>query len=443
MATISENLEALKSLKEDIKSAIEGKGQDLTNVPFTEYSNKINEITTKEDLDAELDEQEALLVDLRTKVNELPNKPDIDLSKTTATADDVAQGKQFYNAQGELVEGGYKDMMQRKVDGTKSCEELFYLVPDEDLSWVNKLDTSEVTNTNRMFYGCENAKVIDVSNFDTSQVTNMAYMFSGCKVLTELNLSNFNTSNVTTMSGTFQHCRSITDLDLSSFDTRNVTTMQQMFGTCESLTNVNLSSFNTSQVTDMSFLFYSCKKITSLDLSSFDTSNTKTMYQMFCYSNKLENLNLSNWNTSNVTNMQYMFNNGYELKTILGTLDLLSATNINYMFSSCSKLENVTLKNIKISLSFSESSKLSNETLINTIQELWDLTGSTSQTLKLSSTSKTNIANIYVKLIEATDEMRAEDPYIDNKKPCVVCESTDEGAMTLTEYTIGKGWSIA
>ena len=39
--------------------------------------------------------------------------------------------------------------------------------------------------------------------------------------------------------------------------------------------------------------------------------------------------------------------------------------------------------------------------------------------------------------------MRAEDEYIDNKKPCVVCESTDEGAMTLTEYAISKNWAIA
>ena len=50
---------------------------------------------------------------------------------------------------------------------------------------------------------------------------------------------------------------------------------------------------------------------------------------------------------------------------------------------------------------------------------------------------------IYVKLIGATDEMRAEDPYIDNKKPCIVCESTDEGAMTLKEYGISKNWNIS
>ena len=42
MATIAENLLALQQVKTDIKTAIEGKGQDLTNVPFTEYAEKIN-----------------------------------------------------------------------------------------------------------------------------------------------------------------------------------------------------------------------------------------------------------------------------------------------------------------------------------------------------------------------------------------------------------------
>lgn len=42
-----------------------------------------------------------------------------------------------------------------------------------------------------------------------------------------------------------------------------------------------------------------------------------------------------------------------------------------------------------------------------------------------------------------TDEMRAEDEYIDNKKPFVQCESTDEGAMTIQEYVTSKNWQLA
>lgn len=45
MATIIENLDVLKNIKEDIKTALENKGVDMTNTPFTGYAEKINEIT--------------------------------------------------------------------------------------------------------------------------------------------------------------------------------------------------------------------------------------------------------------------------------------------------------------------------------------------------------------------------------------------------------------
>lgn len=45
MATIAENLLELQQVKTDIKTAIKSKGQDLTDVPFTEYADKINLIS--------------------------------------------------------------------------------------------------------------------------------------------------------------------------------------------------------------------------------------------------------------------------------------------------------------------------------------------------------------------------------------------------------------
>ena len=503
MATISENLEALKSVKEDIKSAIEGKGQDLTNVPFTEYSNKINEITTKEDLDAELDEQEALLVDLRTKVNELPNKPDIDLSQTTATADDVFQGKQFYNAQGELVEGGYIDIMNRYIAARKSCSGLFADFQDEDMSWTKNLDTTGVTIMDNMFARCQNATSIDVSNFNTSEVTkanqmfsqcnkvtkldvskfdtrkmtNVSNMFFWCKALTEINVDNFDLSSATDIGGLFYGCEGLTTIDISKLDTQKATKTNALFAECSNLENIiGLEKLNITNSTTTRDMFRNCKKLTQLDLRTFDTSNVTTMLQMFYHCENLQSVNmngcktpkltnmqdvfagckklitidLTGFDTSNVTNFPNTFGNCEELKNVIGVIDLLNATNLGSMLNYTKKLEDITLKNIKLSLAIGNGSywghSLTNGSIINTIQELWDNTDNAlggSRTLYLSTTSKENIANIYVKLIDVTDEMIANDPYITNKKPCVVCESTDEGAMTLTEYAIGKGWSIA
>ena len=44
--SISEKLNSLNQVKSDIKNAVEAKGVDLTDIPFTEYATKIAEITT-------------------------------------------------------------------------------------------------------------------------------------------------------------------------------------------------------------------------------------------------------------------------------------------------------------------------------------------------------------------------------------------------------------
>jgi hypothetical protein len=50
---------------------------------------------------------------------------------------------------------------------------------------------------------------------------------------------------------------------------------------------------------------------------------------------------------------------------------------------------------------------------------------------------------VYVKTVEITDEMRAEDDLIDKKHPFEVCESTDEGAMLIKTYASSvKGWTM-
>lgn len=74
MAKITDNLKILAATKEDIKNAIESKGQSLTSVPFTKYAEKILKITGGgvEDLDLVLDEQEAVVYDLERLFVGLP-----------------------------------------------------------------------------------------------------------------------------------------------------------------------------------------------------------------------------------------------------------------------------------------------------------------------------------------------------------------------------------
>lgn len=276
----------------------------------------------------------------------------------------------------------------------------------------NKVGVTKELGTDRLQWKCDNMKSLS-SEF---------YNYLGADIPV---LKGLDTSKVTNMSSLFKYCTDLTSLDLSSFDTSEVTNMIQMFDRCSKLTELNLSNFNTSKVTNMSYMFQDCEKLTSLDISNFDTSKVTTMNQMFY---------------------------NVQLVETISNINLINVTNLSSMFYLCKSLKNLTIYNIKKTLqigsgsgtgSFDWGILLTLDSLVHTIQQLWDLTGSTSQTLTMSTASKNLIANVYVKLVEPTQEQIEADPYITNKKPCVVCGSTDEGAMTITEYATSKNWAIA
>lgn len=125
--------------------------------------------------------------------------------------------------------GGGTDMLQSRVDETKSCEYLFYYYTGTNPDCVKNLDTTNVTNMEYMFYYCSKLTSIDVSNFNTLNVINMGEMFYNCSKLTSLDLSNFNTSNVTYISMMFYGCSKLTSLDISNFDFTKVRSYSNMF----------------------------------------------------------------------------------------------------------------------------------------------------------------------------------------------------------------------
>ena len=111
-------------------------------------------------------------------------------------------------------------------DSTELFRKLTILTEFENLTY---LDTSEVTNMDRMFYDCYTLKNLDLSNFNTANVTSIADMFFYCVSLESLDLSKFDTKKMTDMTGLFKSCKRLKTLDLSGFNTANVTTMKDMF----------------------------------------------------------------------------------------------------------------------------------------------------------------------------------------------------------------------
>ena len=212
----------------------------------------------------------------------------------------------------------------------------------KQIEGLEYLNTSEVKDMCRMFYGCSALTALDLKNFNTKNVTDMSSMFAKCWALTSLDLKNFNTQNVTDMSLMFSRCVALTSLDLKDFNTQNVTDMSSMFFNCSELTSLNLKNFNTQNVTDMKAMFTNCISLTSLDLKNFNTQNVTDMSWMFYNCTALTSLDLQHFNTQNVTDMSSMFYNCTALTSLdLQHFNTKKVTDMSSMFSGCEALTTI------------------------------------------------------------------------------------------------------
>ena len=274
----------------------------------------------------------------------------------------------------------------------------------------------------------------NVPEFDASVLTNMHGMFNGCSKLTTIPL--LDTSNVINMGSMFNYCTQLTTIPL--LDTSNATNFNMMFSYCSKLTTIPL--LNTSNVTNMSYMFQQCKAL--LTIPEIDTSSVTNMNGTFYTCSALTSI--PQMDTSKVTNTSGMFHTCKAL-TSIPPMDIRNVTNTGNMFTNCTNLTNINLKNIKIALTIGSGTTwgylLTVDSLVGTIYELRD-TGS-SKTLSMGTTNLAKLASVYVKTIDITDEMRAEDDLVGEKLPFVVCESTDEGAMLITDYVLLKNWKLA
>ena len=253
--------------------------------------------------------------------------------------------KWFYDCKAlKQIEG----MEYLNTSEVKDMSKMFYgcsALTSIDLKHFN---TQNVTNMKGMFRRCSALTSLDLQHFNTQNVTEMSLMFDDCKALKTLDLQNFNTQNVTDMYGMFWKCAALTSLDLKHFNTQNVIEMSLMFDGCAALTSLNLKNFNTQKVTSMCWMFHGCKALTSLDLKHFNTQNVVKMWSMFDGCAALPSLDLQHFNTQNVTDMSRMFSDCSALTSLdLQHFNTQNVTNMRGMFSGCSALTSLDLKNFE------------------------------------------------------------------------------------------------
>lgn len=315
----------------------------------------------------------------------------------------------------------------------ESFAKMFYYC--DNLSKVKNINTRNATDLSGMFSNCSD-NFYTAPWLDTSNVTNMSSIFSSCNHLTKIPL--YDTSNVTKMDYMFMYCRSLTTIP--QLNTSNVTSMENMFASCSNLTAI--PQLNTSNVTNMRGMFSSCTNLTAIP--QLDTSNVKQMQSMFSGCANLTTI--PQLDTSKCINFMSMFNKCANLITapildFINTKSNYQGIATNTVFSGCTNLTNLTIKNIWLNLYIGSGTSwghlLTLDSLINTCKECIKQTSS--RTLTVGTANLEKLANVYVKF---TDPSQTEIDVLD-KGDIVVCESTDEGAMLISDYMTLKSWTLA
>ena len=78
-----------------------------------------------------------------------------------------------------------------KLYANPNSSRMFYgFTSVTNITGLELLDTSEVTDMSNMFSKCKSLRALDISSFNTSKVTDMSYMFAYGNQLRSLNISN-------------------------------------------------------------------------------------------------------------------------------------------------------------------------------------------------------------------------------------------------------------
>jgi surface protein len=180
--------------------------------------------------------------------------------------------------------------------------------------------------------------------------TTMKDMFQNCSSLTALTVSNFDSSTITNMESAFYGCSNLSSIEGSkTLVKENVTTLERIFYGCSLLSSIDASSWNTSQISTMASSFYKCPSLSSIDTSSWNIENVKSMASMFANDIKLTSFTAPT-DTTNIIDLSNMF---YECESItkIDLSKLSKIGDIQQIFSSCSKLTDLTLPNNFVSTS--------------------------------------------------------------------------------------------
>ena len=137
-----------------------------------------------------------------------------------------------------------------------------------DISSLESLDTSEVTDLEGMFCGCWNIKNFKfLKDWDVSKCKNFSYLFEDCSFSEIDFLSNWNVSNSTHLNSMFYGCSNLVNIKgIKNWYVENVTNFECMFENCRQLEDVNdLQNWNMNKAKNIREMFANCNKLINMN----------------------------------------------------------------------------------------------------------------------------------------------------------------------------------
>ena len=162
--------------------------------------------------------------------------------------------------------------------------------------------------------------------------------------------------NAANVSSLANGCTALTSVSLPEL--ASAQSASSVFSACSALETATIGSM--PKATDVSGLFQGCQALTTATIGGTPIATTTRLMFYNCYSLKSVSLDFSG---GELANAEYMFGGCSRLTDVTGVIDLSRATLTGSMFGSCSSLEEVRIKGLKVDIGLSACANLSLESV--------------------------------------------------------------------------------
>ena len=165
-----------------------------------------------------------------------------------------------------------------------------------------------------------------------------------------------------------ESCSALTKVVLPDLD--EARSVDSAFSGCASITTATIGAM--PKVTNMSWMLSGCRSLTTATIGA--TPSATTVQGVFHQCSALKSVTLD-FSGGEFTDASYLFNDCGKLRTVTGTLDFTSTSNVYNTFGSCTSLEEVRIKGLKVSLDLTASYRLSMESVRYLVENAQTVTG--------------------------------------------------------------------